>query len=220
MTIRAIIFDYGQVLNAPADELWMNQHRLRLAERLGVAADELWPHLFEGEAAQKWMTGRLSWDEFWVEVLRPSGITNPAEIATFAHDVFKGAEQINPEMKSLLADLKGRYKLAVVSNASWTDAELTKILVEEHDLPADTFDVVVTSTSAGVVKPDPAIYRLALERLYVRPAEAIFTDDLVNFTKGAAKLGIHTHTFTTPAAFRKYLVKKGVLPDGEPDGDA
>src|SRR5688572_8573670 len=122
MTIRAIIFDYGQVLNAPADERWMGQHRARLAERLGVATDELWPHLFEGEAAQKWMTGRLSWDEFWVEALRPSGISDPAEIATFAHDVFKGGEQINPEMASLLAELKRGYKLAVVSNASWTEA--------------------------------------------------------------------------------------------------
>jgi putative hydrolase of the HAD superfamily len=213
MTICAIIFDYGQVLNAPADERWMNEHRIRLAERLGVAADELWPHLFEGEAAQKWMTGHLSWDEFWVEVLRPSGITDPAEIATFAHEVFKGSEQINPEMASLLAELKGRYKLAVVSNASWTEAELTKMLVEEHGLPADTFEVVVTSTSVGVVKPNPAIYQMALERLGVSPAEAIFTDDLANFTKGAARLGIHTHTFTTPAAFRSYLIKKGVLPD-------
>jgi epoxide hydrolase-like predicted phosphatase len=215
MTIRAILFDYGQVLNAPADERWMSQHRTRLAERLRIAADDLWPYLFEGEAAQKWMTGRLSWDEFWVEVLRPAGITDPAEIAVFAHEVFKGGEQINPEMASLLAELKGRYKLAVISNASWTEAELTEMLVGEHGLPADTFDVVVTSTSAGVVKPDPAIYRLALERLGVRPSEAIFTDDLANFTKGAAKLGIHTHTFTAPAAFRKYLVKKGVLPDQE-----
>jgi epoxide hydrolase-like predicted phosphatase len=213
MTIRAIIFDYGQVLNAPADERWMTQHRTRLAERLGIATDDLWPYLFEGEAAQKWMTGRLSWDEFWVEVLRPAGITEPAEIAVFAHEVFKGGEQINPEMTSLLAELKGRYKLAIVSNASWTEAELIEMLVEDHGLPADTFDVVVTSTSAGVVKPHPAIFRLALERLGVRPAEAIFTDDLANFTKGAAKLGIHTHTFTTPAALRNYFVKKGVLPD-------
>jgi epoxide hydrolase-like predicted phosphatase len=116
-------------------------------------------------------------------------------------------------MASLLAELKGGYKLAVVSNASWTEVELTKMLVEEHGLPADTFDVVVTSTSAGVVKPNPAIYQMALERLGVSPAEAIFTDDLANFTKGAARLGIHTHTFTTPAAFRAYLVKRGVLPD-------
>lgn len=85
------------------------------------------------------------------------------------------------------------------------------MLVEEHKLPADTFDVVITSTTAGVVKPNPRIFLLALERLGVRPDEAIFTDDLANFTKGAARLGIHTHTFTTPAAFRAYLVRKGVL---------
>jgi epoxide hydrolase-like predicted phosphatase len=213
MTIRAILFDYGQVLNAPADEQWMSRHRTRLAERLNVAADDLWPYLFEGEAAQKWMTGRLSWDEFWVEVLRPAGITDPAEVAVFAHEVFKGGEQINPEMRALLAELKGRYKLAVVSNASWTDAELTEMLVGEHGLPADTFDVVVTSTSAGVVKPNPAIYQLALQRLGVRASEAVFTDDLASFTKGAARLGIHTHTFTTPAGLRKYLVRQGVLSD-------
>jgi hypothetical protein len=52
MTIRAIIFDYGQVLNAPADDAWMAQHRSQLARRLGVTAEALWPYLFEGEAAQ------------------------------------------------------------------------------------------------------------------------------------------------------------------------
>lgn len=211
MTIRAILFDYGQVLNVPADEGWTGQHRAKLAERLGLTAGELWPYLFEGEAAQKWMTGRLTWDEFWVEVLRPAGITDPAEAAAFGDEVFKGGEQVNPAMSALLAELKGRYKLAVVSNASWTEEELTAKLVEEHGLPADTFETVITSTTAGVVKPDTAIYWLALERLGVEPQEAIFTDDLLNFTRAAAALGIHTHTFTTPAAFRAYLVKMGVI---------
>jgi putative hydrolase of the HAD superfamily len=211
MTIRAIIFDFGQVLNAPEDAAADVARRAQLAGLLGVSPAELWPVLFEGEAARKWMTGNLSWDGFWREVLAPAGIVDPVEIARFADAVFAGGERIHPEMMALLHELKGRYKLAVLSNASWTEEELSRLMVEEYGLPADfLFDAVITSASAGVVKPDPAIFRLALERLGVAPEEAIFTDDLASFTAAAAAVGLRTFTFTGPAGLRHFLRRHGV----------
>jgi HAD superfamily hydrolase (TIGR01509 family) len=61
------------------------------------------------------------------------------------------------------------------------------------------------------VKPNPAIFQLALDRLGVQPEEAIFTDDVPRYTASASRLGIHTHTFTTPALFREYLRQMSVL---------
>jgi glucose-1-phosphatase len=213
--IKAIIFDFGQVLNAAVDVVAINAHRAEMARKLGLSPEELWPYLFTGELALAWMSGRITPEQFWTRVLAAKGIRDPQAVAAFAEDIFKGSEQIHPEMAALLQELHGRYQLAVVSNADWTEEVMRHDFLNKFGLP-DLFDVIVTSASASTAKPDPAIYELALQRLGVRPEEAIFTDDLPQFAEAAAALGMHAFTFTTPEAFRHYLVQMGVLEESNP----
>ncbi len=66
----------------------------------------------------------------------------------------------------------------------------------------DEFDVVVQSCLAHVRKPEPAIYRLALDGLGPRgadPAHAVMLDDLGINLKPARALGMHTIKVTDPA---------------------
>jgi putative hydrolase of the HAD superfamily len=210
MTIKAIIFDYGQVLNAPVDTEYIADRRSRLAKILDLETEELWPYLFEGEPAQRWMTGQLDWDGYWRAVLKPRGVADPDEIESFARDVFEGNKVLHPDMVELLFELRGKYKLAVLSNASWTEPEMESKFANEYGLPEDLFDTIETS-SMGTTKPDPVIYKEVLRRLDVRPEQAIFTDDLANFTVAAGELGIHSHTFTTPEFFRAFLEENDVL---------
>jgi HAD superfamily hydrolase (TIGR01509 family) len=107
--------------------------------------------------------------------------------------------------------LKGRYKLAVLSNASRTEEEMKEMFQHNYGLPEDLFDTIVTSTTVRATKPDPTIFIEVLRRLDVRPQEAIFTDDMSSFTAAASELGIHSHTFTTPSRFLIYLRDVGVL---------
>jgi epoxide hydrolase-like predicted phosphatase len=211
MIIKAIIFDFGEVLNAPVDPELTAERVERLARRLDLKADELWPYLFESEASQLWMTGKLDWDGFWSAVLEPRGITDLEEMHTFADEVFLDHNQLHPVMVDLVTGLKGRYKLAVLSNASRTEEEMSAMFQNDFELPADFFDTIVTSTSVGAAKPDPLMFHEVLRRLDVRPEQAIFTDDIPNFTAAASALGMHTHTFTTPSEFVEYLRSKGVL---------
>jgi putative hydrolase of the HAD superfamily len=210
MTIQGIIFDFGQVLTAPTDLKTVTKHRARLAERLGLEPEVLWSYLFEGPAAMEVMTDQIDWDTFWDKVLRPRGVTDPAEIKAFADAVFEGSEEIHPEMAELVETLHGRYKLAVLSNANWTEEELETEIAERQGRP-ELFDAIITSASVGFAKPSPAIYSLALARLNLTAEECIFTDDLEEFTAAATRLGFHTFTFTNPAEFRQYLARKGVL---------
>ncbi len=211
-TIKAVIFDYGDVLTAPVDREATKTHRKELARKLALPVDELWTYLFEGQAARKWMTGRTTWDQFWVEVLAPRGITDPEEALAFGDVAFSGTEHLNSEMVSLLKDLHGRYLLAVLSNASWTAEELEAKLYNEHELAEGFFDAVVTSTTVGAVKPDRMIFQATLNALGVQPAEAVFTDDLISFVEAARRIGIHAQLFRSPGGFRDYLVELGVLP--------
>jgi epoxide hydrolase-like predicted phosphatase len=210
MSIQGIIFDFGQVLTTPVDWQSVLEHRSQLAEKIGLKTDQLWPYLFEGQAAMDVMTARIDWETFWERVLRPKGITDPEEITAFSEAVFEGSQEIHPEMKALIEGLHGRYKLAVLSNANWTEEELAVEIKERNGKP-ELFDTIITSATVGYAKPDPTIYQLALERLNLTADSCIFTDDLAEFTDAASRLGFHTFTFTNPAEFREYLREKGVL---------
>lgn len=73
------------------------------------------------------------------------------------------------------------------------------------------FRDVVVSGDEKLVKPDPAIYRLALERFGLRADEAVFVDDSQPNIAAAAALGIHAVLFTDAAHFRQELVELGLL---------
>jgi putative hydrolase of the HAD superfamily len=55
---------------------------------------------------------------------------------------------------------------------------------------ADLFAAVVSSADAGAAKPDPAVFRLALERLGVEPARALHVGDGEADREGAAAAGL------------------------------
>ena len=218
MTIKAIIFDFGEVLNRSVDRQEVANRRAEVAAKLGVPVEDLWSYLFDRDSSEKWMTGQITWDEFWTEVLAPHGISDPAEVRDFARWVLPKTERLNPDMVKLLGELKGRFALAILSNASWREEQMRQMLHNDLELPEDTFDVIVTSSSASVVKPHLEIFRQVLARLGVQPEEAIFVDDMPQFTAAAASLGIHSHTFTSPAEFREYLATFGIK-TGNPISD-
>ena len=71
--------------------------------------------------------------------------------------------------------------------ANW-DASLPKTL---HRLGVDgLFETIVTSAAAGMAKPDPRIFELALERLRVRPARALHVGDDPRDEEGARRTGM------------------------------
>jgi HAD superfamily hydrolase (TIGR01509 family) len=76
---------------------------------------------------------------------------------------------------------------AVVSNCSRS----TRGVVDRLGLE-DEVDAVVLSCEVGAIKPDPAIYLTALDRLGARPQESAFIDDQLVYCDGAAALGMRT----------------------------
>ena len=80
-----------------------------------------------------------------------------------------------------------------------------------HESLFGRFRDVVVSGDEKLVKPDPAIYRLALERFGLAPHEAVFIDDSPANVAGAADVGIHAVHFTDAAALRAELERLGLL---------
>ena len=123
-----------------------------------------------------------------------------AELApeTFV-DAFIGALVFEPVpgAAETVEDLRARgLELAVVAN--W-DRSLHEHL-ERLELDR-LFDAVVTSAEAGAAKPDPAIFRAALERLDVEPARALHVGDEEIDEQGARAAGMRFAPAPLESAF-------------------
>jgi HAD superfamily hydrolase (TIGR01493 family) len=71
-------------------------------------------------------------------------------------------------------------------------------------------DVVVSGVER-VMKPDPRIYALVLERTGLAPGDLLFVDDSAANIAAAAALGFHVHQFVDPAALRPAIAAHGLL---------
>jgi len=75
----------------------------------------------------------------------------------------------------------------------------------------DRFRDIIVSGTEKMVKPDPAIYRLAIERFGIDPAGALFVDDVAANVAGAESVGIAGHRFVDAAALERDLVARAYL---------
>ena len=76
----------------------------------------------------------------------------------------------------------------------------------------DLFQDIIVSGVEKLVKPDPAIYALALQRFGIRPGQAIFIDDNHDNVISARENGFATHHFRDAASLRAELVALNLLP--------
>jgi 2-haloacid dehalogenase len=74
------------------------------------------------------------------------------------------------------------------------------------------FRGVLVSGEVGVIKPDPRIFELLLERFAIDPKRAVYIDDVAANVGAARRFGIHAIRFTTPATLRAELAELGILP--------
>lgn len=166
MSIKAIIFDFFGVLCA--DEYWRY-----------VKSDRQTDGVFQ-EFADEVNLGEITWKSFVEKVAKMTG--------TSVDDVNRmyETEKIDPRMAGLIDTLHVTYKTALLSNAHH---EFIDNLLEQNHL-RQLFDEVIVSSRLGVVKPDPQIFKHALAKLGVEPADAVYIDDLERHVAAAESLGI------------------------------
>lgn len=99
-----------------------------------------------------------------------------------------------PGVQEVLDYLRPNYKLHIITNG-FAQVQ-TKKLKNANIL--EYFDVVVNSEMAGVKKPNPKIFKMALEMAKVAPEQALMIgDNLEADILGAKDLGFHTLHFNS-----------------------
>lgn len=97
-------------------------------------------------------------------------------------------EKPYPGVPELLDALSRRYYLGVIANQiPGTENRLQKYGIRCY------FNVIIASAEAGIAKPDPEIFLMALEKAGCRADEAMMIGDRIdNDILPAARLGMHT----------------------------
>lgn len=184
--IKAVIFDMGGVLvRCVKPEI-----REELGKPYGLTREQLETRVFVNPVAELASVGKASDDELWQHIGQLVGV--PAAEVKHFREAFWSADDVNHELVGVIKALRKHYKTGLLSNA-WIDARQS--LTSKYPHMMDSFDVSVFSAEVGMVKPDPAFYHWILERLQVKPAQAVFVDDFVENIEAAKALGIHAIRF-------------------------
>jgi HAD superfamily hydrolase (TIGR01509 family) len=186
--IKAIIFDCFGVLVGKG--FW------KIYQDLGGDVEK--DATFIEEMLDKANSGAISRQEFGHIIAEKINVSYEAY-----QEVYDRDEQPNEEIFSYIAsDLKPNFKLAVVSNAASGSVE-RRITAQKMAL----FDQKIISADVKLLKPDPRIFQLALDRLGVTAEETVFTDDRKEYLSGAVSLGIHTILYEGPESFKLQLTQ-------------
>ena len=78
------------------------------------------------------------------------------------------------------------------------------------------FDGVLVSGEERMIKPDPAIFRLLLDRFGLDPGAAFYVDDSPANVAAAGELGFDAVRFTGPEQLRRDLEARGLLDRSAP----
>lgn len=184
--MRAFITDFGGVLmRTPSDK-----SRRELEAQLGLPLNSIEARIFNSDQSTRSQLGEMSVAEFWERTAQELGTDiSPIELRRriFADDVF------DHELMNLIRSLRATFKIGMISN-TWDDG---RHFFSDVLHIAGAFDTLVISAEEKVMKPDPRIYQIALERLDVSAPEAVFLDDVIENVQGAVALGMHGIHFQT-----------------------
>ena len=137
--------------------------------------------------------------------LKPYGYAENTTVHLYPNTLIRAY----PQAKPLLAQLSKTYKLGVVANqAAGADERLARFGLLEY------FDFIIASADVGLSKPDPRIFRLALDKAGCQPHEAVMIGDRPdNDIYPAKQLGIRTIRIRQGSA----VVQKPCTPEYEAD---
>ncbi|HUX07208.1 MAG TPA: HAD family hydrolase [Acidobacteriota bacterium] len=201
MNIEGIFFDlygtliiYGDMERAWKD--WLSTIHTNLREAgLSLSIDEL-AHACEGffrsEISQTQFDGLTVYERRLKRLCDDLNIQPDREILRKTAETSLAAWQryISPDpgAASLLADLRNKYKLALVTNFDHPP-HLHQYLPTTG--LAEVFDVIVISAEVGVRKPSPGIFEIALERTGLDASNVIYVGDSpADDVPGALEAGI------------------------------
>lgn len=189
--IKGIIFDYNGVITS-GDWYWA----LIRNKVSNLAEEKTW---FE-ELANQVDLGNITPDDIKDRLSDRLGMKR-SELEVFKENMELGSSYIRKDLAEYIKELKGAYKLALLSN--YNALELRPLL-EKHNL-LDLFDVISISSETKLKKPDKEAFEDILNKIGLNAEDVIFIDDQERYALAAEKVGIKSLVYTDLEDLKKTL---------------
>ncbi len=191
--IESVIFDCGQVITHA-----QNKDIARtMADILGIPWEEF--HGAYTSVRGEYDRGSLDALTYWGIVAAPYGKKVDRELAgRLAALDMDSWFSINAEVVDVIIRLKeAGYRLLMLSNMNWEGKERmhgSARVAQGRDWIA-AFDEILLSCDLGLIKPEPEIYRICLEKARAEPGRCLFIDDMPGNIAAAQAAGMRTILF-------------------------
>ena len=198
---RAVVWDVGNVL-------------IRWDPRA------VWREDFADEAALDAFMDETGFDAWnleqdrgrsWADAVEAQRRAHPAHVhhyEKFARDWHRAVPGEIPGSVAILDAMRTAgvplYAVTNFSGEKWAETRA------RFPFLAESFRDVVVSAHERVVKPDPAIFRVLLDRNGLDPAACLFIDDSPRNTEAARALGMDAIRFAGPEALATDLAARGL----------
>lgn len=185
MPVRAVVFDLWDTI-VDFDQSESDAVNRRIAERLAVPYERYGETWYSPESYRNRMVGPIA--PCFAAACRALGVAADVdELVAWRLELTRRLLVPRAGLLETLAALRERgLRVGLISNCSeevadaWPDTSF-----------AGLFDDAIFSATAGLAKPDPAIYRLAAAGLGVEPEECLFVGDGANDElRGAQDVGM------------------------------
>ncbi|XP_074144486.1 bifunctional epoxide hydrolase 2-like isoform X2 [Sminthopsis crassicaudata] len=200
MGLRAALFDLGGVLVRSSPNIIFSQTEEALALPRGFLNQVITKEGLDSPYLRL-LTGEITFSQ-WVPLMEEdcrklsaaSGFCLPEQFSIekiFEEVISKG--KINYPMLQAAIILKNKgYKTCILTNKWLDDSPHRYTIAQVTGTLGKHFDLMIESCRTGISKPDPEIYKFALEALKVTPHEAILLDDDEANLKKAREVGMVT----------------------------
>lgn len=196
--IRAIVFDFGQTLVDSADGFRAaeKEAQAKAFAALGLTAREDFLDIYREIRARFHARSDFSRKRILEAVFRRHGREGDSalleEWESEYWDTVKAMTRPFPEAEEVLKALRGRYRLALITNTQGQKKKGKHRLVNYPELER-FFEVIIVAGEDGIpTKPDQAPFLLCLKKLKIAPNEAVYVgDDWRIDICGSEAVGMH-----------------------------
>lgn len=197
---RAVIFDLGRVL--VNFDFQRGYHALE--GLCPYSAAEIPGRIFSTGLVRRFETGLIEPSDFYAQFSEQLGLTiGYAQFCEIWSSIF--TEAILPE--SLLDSLAARYRLVLLSNTNAIHFAAIRAAYPH----LRHFHQLVLSYEVKAMKPQPEIYRAAIDAAQCLPGECFFTDDIPEYVEAARQMGIDAVQFESREQIEWELRQRGIV---------
>ena len=200
--ITWFLFDLGNTLIKLAYERVLES----ICHNASITRDALVELLEKPGGYRDMERGAITFVEFYEFLCDRAGYRGSIrELRTVWTDFFDGPL---PGAEDLLERVRERYRVAFLSNSNEVHAE---VIPRQFHALFEKDDRFIFSHRFRVAKPDPEMFRRALEVIGALPQHVVYVDDLIENVLAARSIGLRAFQFVDNEQVTRELEAEGLL---------